>query len=105
MDALRRIEPEWLDELPPSDPRAVAARRDLRRVNLLMLQAGIMRKLLLATCSDQPPRSVLDLGSGDGTFMLRVARRMATNWPGVSLVLLDLQPSLSHESRKRASAK
>ena len=92
MRAARRVEPEWLDELAPTDLRAKASRRDLRRVNAIMLQAGIMRRLLLSGCGDRRPRSILDIGSGDGTFMLRVARRLAPNWPGVFLTLLDRQP-------------
>src|SRR5260370_30188321 len=33
----RSLEPEWLDELEPEDPRALRSRRDLLRVNLWML--------------------------------------------------------------------
>ena len=32
----RIVAPEWLDELPPSDRRAIWSRRDLRRVNFWM---------------------------------------------------------------------
>ena len=42
----RRVEPEILDDLSEADPRAVASRRDLRRVNALMLHRGIMTNLL-----------------------------------------------------------
>ncbi|HWT30721.1 MAG TPA: methyltransferase domain-containing protein [Propylenella sp.] len=98
MRAARRVEPEWLDELAPADPRAIASRRDLRRVNAVMLQAGIMRRLLHSVCHDRPPRWILDLGSGDGSFMLGAARRLAPVWPGVSLVLLDRQPVVTRST-------
>ncbi|TJW38767.1 MAG: class I SAM-dependent methyltransferase, partial [Mesorhizobium sp.] len=32
---------------------------------------------------------ILEIGAGDGSFMLAVARRMAGHWPGVDLVMLD----------------
>jgi hypothetical protein len=38
----RHLEPEWMDELDVSDPRALRARRDLARINAWMLQPGIM---------------------------------------------------------------
>jgi hypothetical protein len=33
MSLPRRVDPEWLDELPQADPRAVWSRRDLKRIN------------------------------------------------------------------------
>ena len=97
----RCLEPEWLDTLPPDDPRALRSRRDLQRVNAWMLNAGIMTRALLGSRRGQPPRTLLDLGSGDGTFMLRVARRLAPHWPGVTAVLLDQQSIVSPETRRQ----
>jgi hypothetical protein len=45
-----------------------------------------------------PPRSVLEIGCGDGTFMLRVARNLARSWPGVRLALLDRQSIVRPET-------
>ena len=86
----RRVEPEWLDELPADDPRAVRSRRDLKRINGWMLQASIMTRLLHAY-RDGPPRRIVELGAGDGTFMLAVARRLAKRWPHVTLTFVDRQ--------------
>ena len=61
-----------------------------------MLQAGIMRRLLLRSACDAPPRSLLELGAGDGTFMLTVARRLAASWPKIRLTLLDRQDIVRH---------
>jgi hypothetical protein len=42
----RIVQPEMLDTLPPDDPRALRSRRDLRRVNAWMGNAGIMARAL-----------------------------------------------------------
>ena len=86
--AFRRVEPEILDGLARDDPRAVASRRDLRRINMLMFQAGIMTRLLRRHVM-QPPRRILEIGAGDGAFMLVLARKLARRWPAVELTLLD----------------
>jgi hypothetical protein len=100
----RSVEPEWLDDLPASDRRAIRSRRDLKRVNRFMLQAGIMTRILAEGCRDRRPRAILELGAGDGTFMLTVARRLAPRWPGVSLKLLDRQCIVSDATLKQFHA-
>ena len=35
------------------------------------------------------PFYILELGAGDGKFMLRVARLMARRWPNVEIVMVD----------------
>jgi SAM-dependent methyltransferase len=98
--APRRVEAEWLDVLRPDDPRAVRSRRDLRRVNAFMLQSRAMSRTLLRHWNGGPPRSLLDLGAGDGAFMLRVATRIAPHWPGVKVTLLDRQDIVTAEIRR-----
>jgi len=100
----RRVLPELLDQLPADDPRAQRSRRDLRRVNLWMRQAGIMAELLLAHARTAKPRTLIELGAGDGTFMLRVARKIAHALPGVKLMLLDRQDLVSRETRDAFAA-
>jgi len=95
----RCVEPELLDQLPAQDPGAVHSRRDLARVNALMGHAPIMARGLMRHTMNEPPRIVLDIGSGDGTFMLRVARRLAPRWPDCRLILLDRQKIVSDETR------
>jgi 2-polyprenyl-3-methyl-5-hydroxy-6-metoxy-1,4-benzoquinol methylase len=84
----RQLAPEILDGLAADDPRALAARRDLGRINALMFQAKIMASLLKQFVP-KPPRRILEIGAGDGRFMLAVARRMVRHWPEVDLVMLD----------------
>jgi len=98
MSLPRRLEPEWLDHLPAEDPRAMRSRRDLTRVNSFMGNAGRMAKALLAH-APSAPRTIVDLGSGDGQFMLAVARRLAPRWSDVIVVLLDQQNIVSQATR------
>jgi SAM-dependent methyltransferase len=95
--AHRLVEPEILDGLCEADPRAVAARRDLVRVNALMFQQAIMARLLADRV--RSPHRILEIGAGDGVFMLGVARRLSKRWPGVELTLLDRADLVTPERR------
>jgi hypothetical protein len=86
--SLRRVEPEILDGLAADDPQAVHSRRDLAHINALMFQVPIMAGLLRKHVKAAPMR-ILEIGAGDGAFMLAVARRLAKQWPDVELTLLD----------------
>jgi len=99
--ASRVLEPELLDELAADDPRARASRRDLARINFVMRQPAIMAKLLRPLPA---PRRLADLGSGDGRFLLDVARRLAPRWPGVTALIVDRQNIVSPETRAAFAA-
>ncbi len=94
----REVTPEILDELPADDPRAVRSRRDLARVNAVMLQARIMARLAARHVA-APPRRILEIGAGDGAFSLAVAKRLAPRWPGVEIHLLDRQDIVPAERK------
>jgi Methyltransferase domain len=104
MSLPRRVEPEFLDQLPADDPRAIRARRDVRRANTLMSNAGIVAAALMKHSAAQRPREIVDLGAGDGSFMLRVARRLAPRWPDVTIVLQDKQDIVSRATRDAFAA-
>jgi hypothetical protein len=87
----RIVEPELLDTLPPGDPRAARSRRDLRRVNAWMRNHTIMANALQSAVNGQSPKQIVELGAGDGHFLLRVAKKMAPHRPKVSVTLLDRQ--------------
>jgi len=96
----RQVEPEWLDTLAADDPRAIRSRSDLRRLNRLMaaqtLLARSLDTLLEGTGIDGSGQAQLvELGAGDGTLALRLARRLSRRWPRATLGLLDLQPTIS----------
>jgi hypothetical protein len=90
----RRVVAELLDALPPDDPRARRSRRDLRRVNGLMRHSALLARALDAVVAASPLRLV-ELGAGDGTLLLALARRRASRWPEAVVTLLDAQPSVT----------
>src|SRR5262245_40208819 len=104
MSPQRRVDPEWLDQLPPTDPGAMHTRRDLRRINALLRHPSIMAQALIAHAPPEGPRTLVDLGCGDGTFMLGLARRLASRWPNVSVTLLDRQDAVTSEAREGLAA-
>ncbi|MGH8214117.1 MAG: hypothetical protein ACREPZ_00225 [Rhodanobacteraceae bacterium] len=100
MSLPRRVDPEWLDTLPPEDPRAKRSRRDLRRINRLMANQRLigtpldvlLRRSMTQASAPGPPVAVVELGTGDGELSLRLGRRFARHWPRIDLTLIDLQP-------------
>jgi hypothetical protein len=88
----RHIEPEILDGLPADDPRAIQSRRDLQKVNAFMGHRAMVIRALRA--APAPPRLVVELGTGDGTFLLRVVRRLGRR-SGMRAMLVDRRPSVS----------
>lgn len=101
MMSLRKVEVELLDGLEADDPAAQRSRRDLQRLHLAMdTRATLLRALQslpveqLGTTLHTPLR-VLEIGAGDGSLMLGVARSLQGLWPSVALTLLDRQHLLS----------
>ena len=103
----RCLEPEALDALDADDPAAKHSRRDLILIHRFMgtvsiLQAALRRMPLHN--SGQAPLKILELGAGDGLMMLRVASRLARQWPAVELTLLDQQVLVSADTVARYAA-
>ena len=91
----RVVAPEALDELAPCDPAAQRSRRDLARIHRVMATRRIMAhawQRLVPSARALEPLRVLEIGAGDGTLLLGVARLLTPNWPRVQLTLLDRQP-------------
>jgi hypothetical protein len=100
MNALpRRVTPELLDDLDPADPRARRSRRDLRRVHRAMRSVAILRRVIDGLGHPSPPRSLLELGAGDGTLLLRLAQLLHPAWTGVQLTLLDRHDLITDDTR------
>ncbi|MGH8303144.1 MAG: hypothetical protein ACRET5_16955 [Steroidobacteraceae bacterium] len=90
----RVVDPEILDQLPADDPRAIRSRRDLRRVNRVMGSCGILSGAARHALASTPQHAVLrilELGAGDGSLALRIARQLAASRPAAELTLLDRQ--------------
>jgi hypothetical protein len=94
----RIVQPELLDSLPATDPRAIRSRRDLRRVNSWMRNDVIMADALQNALKDSALRQITELGAGDGNFLLSVAKKIAARRPGMAATLLDLQKNTSAET-------
>lgn len=84
--AERRVEPEWLDELPADDPRAVRSRKELRWINWLM---GNERWILQQSSRPNMPlqQGIIELGAGQGDLCRAMHRRFPTS----PVTGLDLQ--------------
>ena len=110
MNALRCVEPEWLDELPPDDARATRSRRDLQRINALMMNDAIVARTLARALGPGAPRTIAEIGAGDGTFMLRLSQQRAcARYEDVHVTLVDRQdvvgsPTLQKLARRRWNA-
>ena len=85
----RRVEPEHLDGLAASDPRARRSRADLRRLHRVLATVSILQRGLDRGTARFRPRSLLEIGAGDGSLLLRLAQRQAQRWPAVHVTLLD----------------
>jgi hypothetical protein len=99
----RRLETELLDVLPADDPAAMRSRRDLKFLNAVMLHPAIMARRMRRHAV-HAPRRIIELGAGDGSLMLRLGRRLARHWPGVSTILVDRQDIVPHETRQAISS-
>jgi SAM-dependent methyltransferase len=100
----REVTRELLDELPASDLRAIQSRRDLQKVNIAMGHARIMTRALAGAFGDSAPRSIVDLGGGDGTQLLRLAKIMAPRWKPMRAVIVDRQGLLSAQTKAEFEA-
>ena len=87
----RRVEPELLDDLDADDPRAQRSRNDLRRIHRAMAALSVLKRALDSAASASPPHTIVELGAGDGSLLLRLAQDRAARWPSVNITLLDRQ--------------
>jgi hypothetical protein len=90
----RTVSAEVLDHLAPDNPAARRSRRDLVRVHRAMGTRSMLsrgwRQLVSAERASAPVR-ILELGAGDGSMLLGLARSLAPHWSQVQLSLLDRQ--------------
>ena len=99
----RVVESELLDALSPTDPQAIDSRGDLRRLNSLMGNAGILTRGLRRQSQAKPLPTqrlrLIELGAGDGTLLLQIARRWSTLGVTADATLLDRQTLVSAKTR------
>jgi hypothetical protein len=85
----RVVEPELLDVLPPADERALKSRLDLRLLNQCMKHPQLMSRALLENLNGVKSPRIVELGAGDGDFLLSVAQRLQKEMPDVEVTLVD----------------
>jgi hypothetical protein len=95
----RRVSPEALDTMPANDPRARRSRRDLQRVHRAMRSLTILRHAAGKLSMARQPRTILELGAGDGSLMLRFAQSGGT-WRDLSVTFLDRHDLVNPQTRR-----
>jgi hypothetical protein len=70
----------------------------------MMGNAGIVARALASACPEQPLRRLVDLGGGDGTFLLSVARRLTTRWKQATARIIDRKDFVSDQTREKFEA-
>src|SRR4051794_26706178 len=100
MSRSRCIEAELLDQLPPEDLAAAGSRRDLRRLNFCMGHSGLVARQLRQAFPTHHARTIADLGGGDGSFLLSVARRLQPGWQGIEALIVDRQDLVDSKTRE-----
>ena len=97
----RVVLPEELDGLAAEVQAAQRSRRDLQRIHRVMGTRATLSRALRALplpharTTPSTPLRVLELGAGDGSLMLGVARALQGRWPTVALTLIDRLPLLT----------
>lgn len=89
----RRLTPEILDTLPPTDPAAQASRRDLQRLHPLLGQIRLWTRWFSENYPVRPPASIADLGAGDGSLLGTILLRVyPKGGHGARIFFVDRQP-------------
>lgn len=83
----RVVQPELLDQLSPEEPAAAGSRRDLHRVNWFMGNGRHLRRAIAKHA--RAARTVLELGAGDGSLLLKVLPPANPAEGRKQLILLD----------------
>jgi hypothetical protein len=98
----RILAPEILDGLAPDDPDSIQSRRDLKRINAIMRNAALLRRLH-EPAGTAPPQRIADLGSGDGVLISNflTAVRKSGNISRGQVFLIDRHLVLSPDTKKK----
>jgi hypothetical protein len=91
----RRLTLELLDELPPESPEARASRRDLRALNVIMGHRRAWRSWLRREFGSAPPRSIAEIGAGDGAMVAENLLATFSDGKGATLFLVDRAPCVA----------
>jgi len=96
----RTVRAELLDSLPPEDSQARGSRDDLLRLNAWMGNARAAARALQTAIHNRKPKTLADLGAGDGRFALRVAQSLPASWKSTHLLMVDQQATVSADTHR-----
>ena len=65
-----------------------------------MNSVSILRRAVSGLRLAAPPRRILELGAGDGSLLLRLARTLEPRWIGVEVTLLDRHDLVTEATRR-----
>jgi hypothetical protein len=101
LSMIRRLEREFLDDLPATDESAIASRKDLQRVNVLMRNVAIAEHAYRSTTTT-PPTRIAELGAGDGGLMLQLVRRLGNGSQSkpMEITLVDQQKLVGEKTQR-----
>jgi hypothetical protein len=98
---VRSLQPEILDRLDVADPRAIQSRLDLQKVNTIMGHVRFLSRTLRGSVAGS---LLVEFGSGDGTVLLKVAKRLGKQTKPVRAIFVDQRPSISADTREAFEA-
>ena len=91
----RKLTPELLDELPPDSPDAIASRRDLLALNAIMGHRRAWRSWLRDEFAFAPPRTLIEIGAGDGAMAAENVLAAFPRGGGSTLLFVDRAPCVA----------
>ncbi len=100
----RIVLPELLDALPARDESALRSRRDIRRLNGLMGHPRLAARALEKSLRGRASQRIVELGAGDGYFLLSTAERMRGLGLDVEATLVDRLDVLDPQMHERFNA-
>ena len=100
----RVVKPELLDYLPASSHWAIRSRADLRRLNTIMGHARILTNAFYQHLDLDAARArsfrICELGAGDGTLLLQLAREWSAQGVTADAELVDRHYLVTDETRR-----
>lgn len=86
----RVVQPELLDQLPPTDPAVAANRRDMIRLNHLMGNFRWFAAVL--GLAPKPGLRIVEIAGGDGALFHYLDRNLRLRDQGVDYTIIDIAP-------------
>jgi 2-polyprenyl-3-methyl-5-hydroxy-6-metoxy-1,4-benzoquinol methylase len=93
----RVLQPELLDGLAPTDPRAIQSRKDLRRINRIMGNASPIVDYVRNAQKSKTLVKIAEIGAGDGNISATMAEVLSGEGVTGELLMVDREPSFASQ--------